>query len=133
MLFMICLWKSFVENKELTRHFLTDKEVRHKTMKCDICDYCTDGIASLNHHKKIHYPAEKTFDCNKCDKVFRSKPHLQRHCQTHNVDQVKAFKCFICEKCFQEKYNLKQHIDSVHHDIQKFTCNPCGKSFKSAS
>ena len=24
-------------------------------MKCDICDYFTDGITSLTHHKKIHY------------------------------------------------------------------------------
>ena len=46
---------SFVENEEVSRQLLTHKEVRHKTMKCDICDYSTNGIASLTHHQKIHY------------------------------------------------------------------------------
>ena len=51
--------KSFVENEELTRQLLIHKEDRHKTMKCDICDYSTNGITSLTHHKKIHYTPEK--------------------------------------------------------------------------
>ena len=63
--------KTFVENKELTRQLLTHKEVRHKTMKCDICDYSTDGITSLTHHKKIQYTHEKPFDCTKCGRGFR--------------------------------------------------------------
>ena len=51
--------KSFVANKKLTRQLLKHKEVRHKTMKCAICDYSTNGITSLTHHKKIHYTPEK--------------------------------------------------------------------------
>ena len=78
----------FVEN-QLTRHLLTHKEVRHKTVKCDICDYCTNGISSLNHHKKIHYPPEITFACTKCGKGFRNKPHVQQHYQTHSENEVK--------------------------------------------
>ena len=57
--------KPFVENKELTMQLLMHKEVRHETMKCDICDYATDGITSLTHHKKIHYTPEKPFNCTK--------------------------------------------------------------------
>ena len=44
--------KSFVDIEELTSQLLTPKEVRHKTMKCDICDYSTNGITSLTHLKK---------------------------------------------------------------------------------
>ena len=44
--------KSFVDNEELIRQLLTNNAVRHKTMKCDISDYSTDGITSLSHHKK---------------------------------------------------------------------------------
>ena len=51
--------KAFVENKERTRQLLTDKEVRYKTVKYDICDYSTNGITSYTHHKKIHYTPEK--------------------------------------------------------------------------
>ena len=69
--------KSFLENKKLTRHLLTHEEVKHKMTKCDICDYCTGGIASLNHHKKMQYPPEITFDCTKCGKRFRNRPNLQ--------------------------------------------------------
>ena len=71
--------KSFVENGELTRHSLTHKEERLKSIKCDICDYCTHSISILNFHRKIHYPAEKTLDCNNCGNGFRNKPRLKRH------------------------------------------------------
>ena len=74
--------KSCVENEELTRQLLTQKEVRHKTMKCDICDYSTDGITNLTHHKKIHYTPEKTFDCTKSGKEFRNKFFLHQQYQT---------------------------------------------------
>ena len=64
--------KSFVKNQKLTRQLLRDKEVRNKTLNCDICDNSTNGITSLTHHKKIHYTPEKPFDCTKCDKGFRN-------------------------------------------------------------
>ena len=80
--------KSFVENKELTGHLLTHKEVRLKTMKCDICDSSTDGITSLNHHKKIHYPPEISFDCTKWSKGFRNKPHIYLHYQTQSESKM---------------------------------------------
>ena len=92
-----------VENEELTRQLLTHKEVRHKTMKCDISDYSTDGITSLTHHKEIHYIPEKPFDCTKCGKGFKNQFHLHQHYQTPSKNKVKAGQCFICGKCFQEK------------------------------
>ena len=83
--------KSFVENKELTRQLLTHKEVRHKTIKCDICDCSTGGITSLTHHKKMHYTPEKLFDCTKCGKEFRNKFHFHQHYQTPSKNKVEAF------------------------------------------
>ena len=82
---------------------MTHKEVRHKTMKCDIYDYSTDGITSVNHHKKIRYTPEKPFDCTKCGKGFRDKFYLHQHYETPSNKKIKAFQCFICGKGVQEK------------------------------
>ena len=40
-------------------------------MRCDICDYSTDGITSLTHHKKIQYTPEKPLECAKGGKGLR--------------------------------------------------------------
>ena len=78
------------------------KKVRHKTLKCDICDYSTDGITSLTHHKKIHYTPEKPFDCTKCGKGFRNQFHLHQHYQTPSKNKVKAFNALFVEKGFRK-------------------------------
>ena len=114
----------------MTRQLLTHKEVRHKTMKCGICDYSTNGITSLIYHKKIHYTPEKPFDSTKCGKGFQNKLHLHHHYQTPSKNKVKAFHCFICGKCFQEKSNLRQHNDNIHQDIKRFSCQTCGQIFR---
>ena len=58
------------------RHLVTHKEYRHLTVKCDICDYSSDGIASYNHHKKIHYPPEITFELTQRGRGLKNKPHF---------------------------------------------------------
>jgi hypothetical protein len=60
-------------------------------MKCDICDYSTDGITSLTHQKKIHYTLKKPFDCTKCGNGFRNKFHLHQHYQTPAKTKWKRF------------------------------------------
>ena len=33
----------------------------------------------LQHTEKNHFPALRTFDCDKCNKVFKTRPRLSRH------------------------------------------------------
>ena len=83
------------------------KEVRHKTMKCDICDYSTDGITSLTHHKKIHYTPKKPFDCTKCGKGFRNKFRLHQHYQTPPQKQSESVSMLYYCKMFSGKVKSK--------------------------
>ena len=122
--------KAFITSPELKLHSYIQHSVeRLKTLKCDICDYCTDLDSNLRTHKKIHFPAVKTFDCDKCNKVFRNRPRLSRH-QTslHDENAEKRYKCEHCNRPFLERYNMKQHIDLVHNNVQRFVCKECGKS-----
>ena len=72
-------------------------------MKCDICDYSTDGITSLTHHKKIHYTPEKPFDCNKCGKGFQNQFHLHQHYQTPSKKQNECVSMLYFWKMFSGK------------------------------
>ena len=47
----------------------------------NICKFSTDGITSLNHHKKIHFPPGITFDSTKFSRGVRTEPHLQQQYQ----------------------------------------------------
>ena len=71
-------------------------------MKCDICDYSTDSIASLLHYKKIQYTPQKPFDCTKCGKGVRNKFHLQQHYQTPAKTKWKLFNALLVENVFRK-------------------------------
>lgn len=70
--------------------------------------------------------AKKTFTCNECNKVLKSKFSLVRHIERgHNAENNsvkldKTYSCKECNKVFSKSYNLKRHIGSVHNDVKRF-------------
>ena len=121
--------KAFIASSQLKQHsYIRHSVERQKTLKCDICDFCTDTTSSIRTHRKIHFPAVKTFDCDKCNKVFRTRSRLSRHqISLHDESAEKKFKCEQCDRPFLEKYNMMKHIDLVHNKVKRFFCKECGK------
>jgi KRAB domain-containing zinc finger protein len=69
------------------------------------------------------------FNCDHCDKKFRSTPHLSRHQTVHN--KLRAFKCTLCCKTYTQKAYLHTHVRSVHKNLKPFRCDHCDKGFTS--
>ena len=83
-------------------------------MKCDICDYSTDGITNLTHHKKIHYTPEQTIWLYQMWQRVLKQISFTSILSDPSKNKVKAWK----------------HDDNIHKDIKRFSCQPCGQIFR---
>lgn len=54
---------------------------------------------------------EKRFQCDLCDKVFRSQVNLNRHAHVHTKEKVK---CLFCSHMATHKDNSRLHMKSKH-------------------
>ena len=98
---------------------------------------------SLENHK--NYCPAKSYDCQKCQKSFKTVEELKRHtgieqkitcayCDfeaTDNEDMIKhnkdnhLFSCEECEVIFTSETDIGNHIDSIHNNISSF----CGTAY----
>jgi hypothetical protein len=56
-----------------------------------------------------------TFQCDQCNKTFKSGKSLKYHID-HNVCINKNFICLGCNKCYKLKSSLKKHFKQKHPD-----------------
>ncbi|XP_068210132.1 uncharacterized protein [Palaemon carinicauda] len=66
---------------------------------------------------------KRTYPCDKCERVFGHKSHLDNHLRTHSGE--KPFICVYCDKRFGQKSNLTSHMR--RHPVDG---NSCPKRFK---
>ena len=73
----------------------------------------------------------KNFPCEKCEKSYGRKDHLNRHTKIVHED-IKGVKKYTCEKCtkqFCTKESLKKHMKIIHDGMKNFKCQKCGKTY----
>lgn len=79
------------------------------------CLICGEKFIHKNDyfvHLESHVSPEQRilFNCDKCDKTFVRKSHLNLHYQTHG----KRYKCYKCNKSFATKNNITVHRRIFH-------------------
>jgi uncharacterized Zn-finger protein len=77
---------------------------QEKKFKCEKCDKTFYTKQHLNIHIKCHL---KLWTCDLCGKKEATKGYLKIHLMVHL--NPKTFKCDICEKCFTFRENLTRH------------------------
>ena len=101
-------------------------------MLCDLCDYRTRNKGHLKQHYKRH-KENKSFECDKCRKVFQSEKRLASHNRVHKREDYKC--TFECSYSSRKRSNFERHMLS-HSTSRKvppieLSCKECPYSTKS--
>ena len=83
------------------------------------------------HMERLHLSQGKSFECQKCEKTFKTNVDLKKHQIEHSY--LKPFKCPKCEHRSKYRNNMASHI-TKHNEVDKksFQCQLCIKTFKSS-
>lgn len=95
-----------------------------RPFQCDECDRKFKSKYHLQAHKLMH--GEKIFKCDLCEKAFTRRKSFQRHKLIHTG--VRTFDCGVCIKKFLRKKDLESH-QSTHPGFTPFQCDICEKKF----
>ncbi|XP_047505112.1 zinc finger protein 723-like isoform X1 [Pieris napi] len=128
------LWQCSTCNKQFLNAKLFNLHVRQcknvngekKTFLCDICGKVTKTKANLLNHKSTHVNVFP-FKCDVCPYRGRTVDLLRVHKRSHLKD--KPYKCTQCPKATTTSSNLAKHIQHVHSKIRPHKCSYCEKAF----
>ncbi|XP_069102138.1 zinc finger protein 91-like [Argopecten irradians] len=99
--------------------------------QCDLCDRDFKSRLGLKLHMMGH-TGEKPHACTVCDKRFRQKISLMTHMKKHNITPEVVLSCNVCNAEFDTAVSLRGHLQT--HTRQKLDriipCARCGKQFK---
>lgn len=113
----------------------------HKELGEMVCRRCAKAFQTAEEFSKHKIECElkkqnknfgdfKTFECDICKAVLKSKEGVRLHIQHTHLKTEKRFKCEQCGSAFYTKSEVKAHNRRAHLNIRDFICTTCGKAFK---
>ena len=121
--------KTFTAEKNLKRHIYTVHEGhRDFQCEICLINYTSKQVL-LRHMNMMHNIESPSKDDNKIQFENDSEDHgINDSTETEN-DGNKSFKCDRCDKMFTANRNLKRHIYIVHEGHKDFQCAVCYQFF----
>ena len=106
------------------------KAKKGRKIKMKTCEDCGRMFRSTKFrlHKKFH-EKDRSLQCKKCEKFFRSPIAVKRHVKTVH-DQIREYSCKNCLFSASSEWHLRLHVSKVHHNILD-TCTICLVQVKS--
>ena len=129
--------KSYKTKDSLRKHKDIHKKGPKKTMKgtqliCKTCHKKYDGKRALLSHISQVHKSMKEFQCEFCNKIFKSKGNLVQHHKIHKDKTVAApiiVKCPLCQENLSIN-DSQSHVNSLHKKFKnQFCCNICQIKF----
>ena len=123
----ICL-KTYADRYSLRYHLRTHG-IGHQ-IRCELCNKSFPKPSRLQAHINAFHKNIRKFNCDKCDKTFKTRIHLENHNLLHTGER--PHKCEECGEHFRHKMSLVAH-QRIHGDVRPYVCETCGKSFREPS
>lgn len=84
--------------------------------------------------KHLDRESRRKYVCDSCDHVTISKESLRGHKLLHQAKlETITYECPTCFEPFDTYNKLFRHKRTMHEEAEKYVCNYCNKSLKSAS
>ncbi|GAB0086662.1 Zinc finger C2H2 superfamily [Sergentomyia squamirostris] len=99
--------------------------------QCEVCGRFSVYLSALRHHMKTH-TGVLLYNCNVCQKRFRTRHQLIEHERKHipKDERDDKYKCDICDKKFTFRQSWVKHKAHQHNGTRKnFSCSVCGWKF----
>lgn len=98
---------------------------RKKHIQCDLCGNVFKSKGSYDEHKKAVHTQVRAFECDVCNKSYKSfrvlKIHRLRHGPANEI-------CNVCGKSFRLRSEVKHHMRR-HLNDRRIQCDSCDKVF----
>ena len=116
-----CALCSFVSSSDklLKDHMVKKHDERE--FACEVCGLTIRGRFKMQMHKNSH----RKVTCKNCEKVI---PYNSHSSHTSKCFAEKSFKCEKCDKVFNRKHNLKCHIEMKRCEMTCNHCGKTLKS-----
>ena len=128
---LVCIICSIFQrkNKKDVKMHILGMHFKCPNQLCKICNKPFDQIYMLQEHMRSAHTEGDSFQCDKCEKSFKTKQSMNRHFIVHHEKQnVRKCKFEGCEKTFANGFALSKHMQ--HHKKEPFVCDICGKDFR---
>lgn len=121
------------EDEYFLKQITIDPPAKLQKREFELCYICGDKRYSSTtleaHIKNMHSSLDssskvKSFSCDKCEKAYASKDHLNQHIRAHH-QKIKAYACSICDKTFLYWNSRKCHMVSAHGAEPRHHCHIC--------
>ncbi|XP_030750557.1 zinc finger protein 175-like [Sitophilus oryzae] len=100
---------------------------KHKNQICEHCGHKFVKKSDLDVHKQSVHSTERNFECQICNKRFKTKQLLNRHGVVHT--NPRSHVCHQCGDRFNDRSTLNTHIQLKHIRSRDFVCSICGLAF----
>ncbi|XP_017770219.1 PREDICTED: zinc finger protein 37-like isoform X2 [Nicrophorus vespilloides] len=119
----------FKKRTDLSLHLDEHVATEEGDFQCEVCNRIFSNLRLFRIHKRMHYPQNKAWACDRCGKKYSSKNLLEEHMNTHTG--LRPYICQLCGKDFASKYTFKAHEKTHEVRPRPFQCQQCHKSFLS--
>lgn len=105
--------RKYLKDQHMLKHESRLKQVEKTIFECNVCQKKFKTVNGLLQHKVKHTGMIEEHQCHICGKTSKTSLDLETHLR-HHIPRVKSVSCSECQRMFTSDGTLKIHMDRFH-------------------